>query len=121
MKRMMGLLMMVGLMVGVVGCGDNDNPVKSYPVESYQDHLVGTWIDQNGYEWTLKVDGTFVDYDGDKGTWSLVGDQLTFAYDDPDLAQYGFTDTLISVTDTKLTVTQPTFEDGEKSVYTRKT
>ena len=121
MKRTIGLLMMVGLMVGVVGCGDDDNPVKSYPVESYQDHLVGTWIDQNGYKWTLKVDGTFVDYDGDKGTWSLVGDQLTFAYDDPDLAQYDFTKTLISVTDTKLTTTQPTFEDGEKFVYTRKT
>ena len=37
MKRTIGLLMMVGLMVGVVGCGDDDNPVKST-----EDLLVGT-------------------------------------------------------------------------------
>ena len=116
MKRMIGFLMMVGLMVGVVGCGDDDNPVKSN--QANQDLLVGTWIDQNGYEWTLKVDGTFVDYDGDKGTWSLVGDQLTFAYDDPDFADFGWTDTLNSVTDTKLTVTD---EDGVREVLTRQT
>ena len=114
MRRLIGLLMMVGLMVGVVGCGDDDNPVKSN-----QDLLVGTWLDEDGWGITLSSDGTFVDGDGDEGTWSLVGDQLTLTYDDPD---YGsFTVTLNSVTDTKLTVTQPTFEDGEKSVYTRTT
>ena len=29
MKRMIGLLMTMGTVVGVVGCGDNNNPVKS--------------------------------------------------------------------------------------------
>ena len=113
MKRMIGLLIMVGLMVGVVGCGDDDNPVKSN-----QDLLVGTWLDEDGDAWTLRSNGTFVDWEGDEGTWSLVGDQLTLTYDDPDFAEFGFTDTLNSVTDTKLTVTD---EDGESEVLTRQT
>ena len=96
MKRMIGL-MMVGLMVGVFGCGDDDNPVKSN-----QDFLVGTWLDEDGdgagpevllddstSPVTLRSNGTFVDGDGDEGTWSLVGDQLTIAYDDPDFADFG--------------------------------
>ena len=113
MRRMIGLVMMVGLVVGAVGCGDDDNPVKSN-----QDLLVGTWLDEDGWGITLSSDGTFVDGDGDEGTWSLVGDQLTLTYDDPDFAEFGFTDTLNSVTDTKLTVTD---EDGERVVLTRQT
>ena len=109
MKRMVGLLMMVGLVVGVVESnGNDDNPVKSN-----QDLLVGTWLDEDGDSITFRSDGTFVDWDEDEGTWSLVGDQLTIAYDDPDLADDGFTVTLNSVTDTELTVTD---EDGETSV-----
>ena len=111
MKRTIGLLMMVGLMVGIVGCGDDNNPVKSN-----RDLLVGTWVAEDGSSDTFRSDGTFVDGDGDGGTWSLVGDLLTIAYDDED---YGSgTATLNSVTDTELTVTD---EDGEKIVVTRKT
>ena len=113
MRRLIGLLMMVGLMVGVVGCGDDDNPVKSN-----QDLLVGTWLDEDGDPGTFRSDGTFVDHEGDEGTWSLVGDQVTLTYDDPDFAEFGFTDALNSVTDTKLTVTD---EDGERVVLTRQT
>ena len=98
------------LRMGVVGCGDDDNPVKSN-----QDLLVGTWLDEDGDPATFRSDGTFVDSDGDEGTWSLVGDQLTIAYNDED---YGSgTLTLNSVTDTELTVTD---EDGERDVLTRK-
>ncbi len=111
MKRTIGLLMMVGLMVGVVGCGDDDNPVKSN-----QDLLVGTWLDEDGDAWTLRSNGTFVDWEGDEGTWSLVGDQLTTTYDDPDYASENGTFT-ISVTDTELTVTD---EEGGY-VLTRQT
>ena len=112
MKRTIGLLMMVGLMVGIVGCGDDNNPVKSN-----RDLLVGTWVVEDGSSDTFRSDGTFVDGDGDGGTWSLVGDQLTITYDDPDYAEFGGTGT-ISVTDTELTVTN---EDGETVVVTRKT
>jgi len=116
MKRTIGFLMMVGLMVGVVGCGDDDNPVKSN--QANQDLLVGTWIDQDGDEWTLKADGTFVDYAEDKGTWSLVEDQFKLTYDDPDFAVGNVVTSLISVTDTKLTTDE---DDNEGYVYTRKT
>ena len=113
MKRMIGLLMMMGMVVGVVGCGDDDNPVKSN-----QDLLVGTWDagDEDEEGSTFRSDGTFVDSEGDGGKWSLVGDQLTLTYDDPDFG--GFKDTLNSVTDTKLTVTD---EDGVREVLTRQT
>ena len=110
MRRLIGLVMMVGLVVGI-GCGGDDNPVKSD-----QDLLVGTWLDEDGDPFTFRSNGTFVDWDGDEGTWSLVGDQLTIAYNDED---YGSdTVTLNSVTDTEFTVTN---EDGERTVLTRKT
>ena len=87
MKRMIGLLMMVGLMVGVVGCGDDDNPVKS----SHEDLLVGTWEfeDEDG-SLTFRSDGTLVNSPEGlelAGTWSLVGDQLTVTYSEKDLRE----------------------------------
>ena len=115
MKQMIRLLMMVGLVVGVVGCGDDDNPVKS---NQDLDPVVGTWWNEHGDSITFRSDGTFVDWEEDEGTWSLVGDQLTLTYDDPGFAAFGFTGTLNSVTDTKLTVTD---EDGERDVLTRQT
>ena len=109
MRRMIRFLMMVGLVVGVVGCGDDDNPVKSN-----QDLLVGTWLDEDGDSITFRSDGTFVDWEEDEGTWSLVGDQLTIEFNDED---YGSgTVTLNSVTDTEFSVTD---EDGERWVNTR--
>ena len=93
MKRLIGLLMMLGLVVGVVGCGDDDNPVKS----SNEDLLVGTWLDEDGDSITFRSDATFVDGDGDDGTlvdsdggfelvgtWSLAGDKLTVTYSEAD-------------------------------------
>ena len=79
MKWTIILLMMVGLMVGIVGCGDDDNPVNSDI-----DRLAGTWIDQENYEVAFKLDGTYV-YTGvdyiEEGTWSLEGDELTLFND----------------------------------------
>ena len=78
MKRTIGLLMMVGLLVGVVGCGDDDNPVKSNSVL-----LVGTWEDPEGDSWTFGPDSKYVDATEDgnlEGTWSLDGDQITITY-----------------------------------------
>ena len=83
MKRMIGLLMMVGLMVGVVGCGDDDNPVKS----SNENLLVGTWEfeDEDGAgSFTFRSDGTLVSsaegIELPGGTWSLAGDKLTITF-----------------------------------------
>ena len=50
MKRMIGFLMVVGLMMGV-GCGsDDDNPVSSN-----RDLLVGTWLypEVDALTWSL--------------------------------------------------------------------
>ena len=118
MKQIIGFMMMVGLMVGVVGCGDDDNPVKEV-TPSNQDLLVGTWLDLDFVvdDVTFRSDGTFVDFDDDEGTWSLKGDQLTITYDDPENAEYNFTVTVVSVTDTELRVTD---EDGESIVSKRK-
>ena len=73
-------------------------------------------MDEDGDAVTLRSNGTFVDWDGDEGTWSLIGDQYTLTYDDPDFAEFDFTATLNSVTDIKLTVTD---EDGERVVLTQ--
>ena len=85
MRRMIGFLMLVGLMVGIVGCGDDNNPVKSD-----EDLLVGTWLDEDGLLVTISSDGTLVEsMEGLElaGTWSLVGDQLTLTYSEKDLRE----------------------------------
>ena len=123
MKRIIGLLMMVGLMVGVVGCGDDDNPVKEV-TPSNQDLLVGTWTigDSDDFSFTFRSDGTYVEVeDGEEqstGIWSLEGDQLTVSESDGSDSE---TLTLNSVTDTEMTMIFKD-EDGEETVtYTRKT
>ena len=121
MKRTIEILMMVGLMVGVVGCGDDDNPVKEV-TPSNQDLLVGTWTigDSDDFSLTLKSDGTYVEVeDGEESTgiWSLEGDQLTVSDSDGSDSE---TLTLNSVTDTEMFLTFKD-EDGEETVtYTRK-
>ena len=82
---MIGLLMVMGLMVGIIGCGDDKNPVKSN-----QDLLVGTWIDDEGDAFTFRADGTFVFPDEElelEGTWSVAGDTLTMAYTEEKLRE----------------------------------
>ena len=110
MKRMIGLLMLAGLVVDVVGCGDDDNPVKS----SNEDLLVGSWVNEYDQLFIFRPDGTFVNGDY-KGTWSLAGDQLTMTYSDGSVI--GGTVT-VTVTDTELTLT---IQGGLKAVYTRQT
>ena len=118
MKRTIGFLMLVGLMVGIVGCGDDNNPVKSN-----QDLLVGTWTigDSDDFSVTFRSDGTWVEVeDGDEqlGIGDLVGDQLTAS--DPDGSD-SVTITINFITDTEMTMIFKD-EDGEETVtYTRKT
>ena len=80
MKRMIGLLMMMGLAVGVVGCGDDNNPVKSD-----EDLLVGTWSFEDGSLVNFSSDGTSVSTVEEEielaGTWSLTGDKMTITHD----------------------------------------
>ena len=73
MKRMIGLLMMMGMVVGVVGCGDDNNPVKSD-----EDLLVGAWSFVDRSLVNSSSDGTSVSTVGEielAGIWSLTGDK----------------------------------------------
>ena len=85
MKRTIGFLMMVGLMVGIVGCGDDNNPVKSD-----EDLLVGTWSFEAGSLATFSSDGTLIRSEEGleiAGTWSLTGDKLTITYSENDFRE----------------------------------
>ncbi len=85
MKPTIGFLMMVGLMVGIVGCGDDNNPVKSD-----EDLLVGTWSFEDGSLATFSSDGTLIRSEEGleiAGTWSLTGDKLTITYSENDFRE----------------------------------
>jgi len=147
MRRMIGFLMLVGLMVGIVGCGDDNNPVKSD-----EDLLVGTWSFEDGSLATFSSDGTLIQSEEGLefvGTWSLTGDKLTITYSENDFRELVkeqlaaeadlselsdaqieelldeimaeedmvFVVTINSITDTELITTD---EDGERDVLTRK-
>jgi len=146
MRRMIGFLMLVGLMVGIVGCGDDNNPVKSD-----EDLLVGTWSFEDGSLATFSSDGTLIQSEEGLefvGTWSLTGDKLTITYSENDFRELVkeqlaaeadlselsdtqieelldeimaeedmvFVVTINSITDTELITTD---EDGEIDVATR--
>ena len=146
MRRMIGFLMLVGLMVGIVGCGDDNNPVKSD-----EDLLVGTWSFEDGSLATFSSDGTLIQSEEGLefvGTWSLTGDKLTITYSENDFRELVkeqlaaeadlselsdaqieelldeimaeedmvFVVTINSITDTELITTD---EDGERDVATR--
>ena len=150
MKRTIGFLMMVGLMVGIVGCGDDNNPVKSD-----EDLLVGTWSFEDGSLATFSSDGTLIQSEEGLefvGTWSLTGDKLTITYSENDFRELVkeqlaaeadlselsdaqieelldeimaeedmvFVVTINSITDTELITTDEDDEDGERDVLTRK-
>ena len=150
MRRMIGFLMLVGLMVGIVGCGDDNNPVKSD-----EDLLVGTWSFEDGSLATFSSDGTLIQSEEGLefvGTWSLTGDKLTITYSENDFRELVkeqlaaeadlselsdaqreelldeimaeedmvFVVTINSITDTELITTDEDDEDGERDVLTRK-
>jgi len=95
MRRMIGFLMIMGLVVGV-GCGsDDDNPVASNddnPVASNEDNysetIVGTWKWYGESHWTFSSNGT-VEFVGDvfeiTYSWEISGSTLTITNSDGDL------------------------------------
>ena len=87
MKRMIGLLMMVGLVIGV-GCGDDDSSPTSSSVsqDKYSETIVGTWKWYGEPHWTFSPDGT-VEFDGFDLTyyWEISGSTLTITDSDGNL------------------------------------
>ena len=116
MKRIVGMLMALGLLMSVMGCG-SDNPTSSI------DLIVGTWIadDADGHSWTYHSDGTLTNYDaeleedgvdGPLVSWSINGDNLIWSRGRGDPVIWTF-----SVTDESLTISTTT--DGEEEAITR--
>ena len=87
MRRMIGFLMMVGLVIGV-GCGDDDSSPTSSSVsqDKYSEIIVGTWNYFGEPFWTFSVDGT-VEFDGWDLTylWAISGSTLTITDSDGNL------------------------------------
>jgi hypothetical protein len=89
MKRMIGLLMMMGMVVGVVGCGDDDSSPTSSSVsqDDYSETIVGTWKWYDEPHWTFSSDWT-VEFDGWEDLtfyWAISGSTLTITNSDGDL------------------------------------
>ena len=87
MRRMIGFLMMVGLVIGV-GCGDDDSSPTSSSVsqDKYSETIVGTWKWNGEPHWTFSSDGT-VEFDGWELTyyWEISGSTLTITDSDGNL------------------------------------
>ena len=107
--------MMVGLVVSVIACGDDDNPVKSN-----QELLVGTWT-IGDISLTFRPDGTIIesepDDEDDKGIWSLAGDQLTLSDSDGSNSE---TYTVNFITDTEMILTSKTDDVDGPLTLTKK-
>ena len=104
MRRMIGFLMMVGLVVGVVGCGNDDSSPTSSSVSQneYSGTIVGTWKYDGEAFWTFSADGTtlFIDY-GTTYYWEISGSTLTITNMDGSLwGDHPFE--IQSMSDTKL-------------------
>ena len=80
--------MMMGMVVGVVGCGDDDSSPTSSSVsqDDYSETIVGTWEWYGEPHWTFSSDGT-VEFDGFELTyyWEISGSTLTITDSDGDL------------------------------------
>ena len=84
MKKLFGIFVL-GLVVNVVGCGDDDNPVKSSIASSstssdnFAETILGLWYEEGEPIWTFNADGTLV-FDGYEELnyyWSIEGSTLT--------------------------------------------
>ena len=87
MKRMSGLLMMVGLVIGV-GCGDDDSSPTSSSVsqDKYSETVLGTWKHDGDPMWTFSSDGTVLDEWWEVSyLWTIEGSTLSITDADGNL------------------------------------
>jgi len=119
MKRMSGLLMMVGLVIGV-GCGDDDSSPTSSSVsqDKYSETIEGTWTESyGGPGWTFNADRTGVDDVIEEPiTWSIVGSTLTITHGD-DYIGNDYDRVIISMSSTELVYMEKSdSEDGSGTI-----
>ncbi len=88
MKRMIGLVMMMGLVVSFVGCGDDDSSPTGSSVsqDMYAETIVGTWKSYGDPFWTFSSDGTveIIGW-GLIYNWGISGSTLTITDSDGNL------------------------------------
>ena len=88
MRRLIGFLMMVGLVIGV-GCGDDDSSPTSSSVsqDKYSETIVGTWNYLGEPFWTFSSDQTlgFVNWENLHLYWAISGSTLTITDSDGDI------------------------------------
>jgi hypothetical protein len=84
-KKMIGLVMMMGLVVSFVGCGDDDSvpTASSVSQDMYAETIVGTWEHMGEAFWTFSSDGTveFIGWDIFYN-WEISGSTLTITDSD---------------------------------------
>ena len=83
MKRTIGLLMMLGIVVSVAGCGDDDSNPTSASQDKYSETILGTWVHDGDPMWTFSSDGTVLDEWWEVSyRWTIEGSTLSIT--DPD-------------------------------------
>ena len=103
MKRMLGLLMVVGLVIGV-GCGDDESSPTSSQQDTYREAILGTWKWHDSLHWTFNADGTVAVHYGDDveetKNWSIDGSTLTITNLEDDTID-GYPHVIISISSTQ--------------------
>ena len=83
MKRTIGLLMMLGIVVSVAGCGDDDSNPTSASQDKYSETILGTRVNDGDPMWTFSSDGTVLDEWWEVSyRWTIEGSTLSIT--DPD-------------------------------------
>ena len=87
--------------VSILGCGGDSGPMAS----NMGGDPVGTWLDQDGDEWTFNSDGTLLDYEGKELTWSVEGGVMTWT-------RFGIDLTMTFSVEKNYMYLTTTFDDG---------
>jgi len=86
MKRMIGLLMILGIVVSVTGCGDDDSNPTSASQDKYSETILGTWKHDGDPMWTFSSDGTVLDEWWEVSyRWTIEGSTLSITDADGNL------------------------------------
>ena len=115
MNKYLGYIMILGLMINGMGCGDDDsNPTSSsVSQDSYSETIVGGWKIEGQLAWTFNANGTVV-YDGWEEynyTWKIEGARLTIT--DADSGEVFSQYDIKSLSSTKLVTVDPEYPDYE--------
>ena len=126
MKKSIYYLMMMVVTLSMLSvlnaCGDDDDKNLSN-----DDAIVGTWVDDWGYETTFNADGTgyMIEYSIEKFKYLINWDSMTLVFifwdeDDQEYTDYDEPMRIVSLTKNKLVLRYVDEPDGENYVLHRK-